>query len=361
MHDLPLPAGRTRRAARSRPAPALLAAFLTLLTLLLGGCDETTAPADPFAGEVAVVVNSVDLTLTLFPTDSVEETRAVGLGPDGSPVGVSVRGDRAVVPMGLVPALKVVDVRSGEVERTVALPEGSGATGSAFLSDDVVMVANPGRNSVTRVDVETGTAQPEIPVGTYPQEIVVMDGRAFVINAELVDFTPAGPGTISVLEPGSPDPVVATIELSGENPGGAAAGPDGLLYVVHSGRFGEGNGSLSVVDPVSLEEVAHHTGFGEFPFALAFGPGGHLHVASFSYGIAVWDPATETFVRPPDQAVTPGDVASVSDVAVDATGRLWALTPDCQTPGAAHRLGADGSVLESVSVGVCPVAIAFAP
>lgn len=348
------------RAGASR-AFRLLAMVLGLLMLFLGGCDDTTGPADPFAGEVAVVVNSVDLTLTLFPTDSVEETRTVGLGPDGSPVGLSVRGDRAVVPMGLVPALVVVDVRSGEVERTVALPEGSGATGSAFVDDSIVVVANPNRNSVTPVNVVTGGVRPEITVGTFPQEVVVVEGRPFVINAQLVDFSPAGTGTISVLDLGASEPVAATVELSGENPGGVTLGPDGLLYVVHSGRFGEGNGSLSVVDPTTLEEVAHHTGFGEFPFALAFGPGSLLHVASFSYGIAVWDPATEGFVRTPDDAVTPADVPSVSDVAASEGGVLWALTPDCQTPGAAHRLAADLSVLESAVVGICPVAMDFAP
>lgn len=350
------------RAGASRGARPL-AMVLGLLVLFLGGCDEATGPADPFAGEVAVVVNSIDVTLTLFPTDSVEETRTVGLGPDGSPVGLSIRGDRAVVPMGLVPALVVVDVRSGEVERTVALPQGSGATGSAFVDDTLVLVANPGRNSVSPVNVELGAARPEIAVGTSPQEVVVIGQRAFVMNAGEFDanFDPVDPGTITVLEPGTTNPVVATITLSGQNPGGSAAGPDGLLYVVNSGTSGQADGSLSVVDPTTLEEVAHHTGFGEFPFAVAFGAGGLLHVASFSYGIAVWDPATEAFVRPPDDAVTPADVPSVSDVATSDAGVLWALTPDCQTPGAAHRLGADWSVLESAVVGVCPVAIGFAP
>lgn len=349
--------------ARASRGPRPLAMVLGLLALFLGGCDDTTAPADPFAGEVAVVVNSVDLTLTLFPTDSVEETRTVGLGPDGSPVGLSVRGDRAVVPMGTVPTLVVVDVRSGEVERTVALPQGSGATGSAFVDDTLVLVANPGRNSVSPVNVDLGVARPEIDVGTFPQEIVMIGGRAFVMNAGEFDpdtFEPTEPGTITVLEPAAPDPVIGTITLSGENPGGVTVGPDGLLYVVNSGRFGGGDGSLSVVDPTSLEEVAHHAGFGDFPFSVAFGTGGLLHVASFSYGIAVWDPATEAFVRSPDDAVTPADVPSVSDVAASEAGVLWALTPDCQTPGAAHRLAADGSVLESAVVGICPVAMGFA-
>lgn len=351
--------------ARARPrrgSAALLLSALAVLSLLLGGCGDATGPGDPFAGEVAVVVNSVDLTLTLFPIDSVEETRTVGLGPDGTPVGLSVRGDRAVVPMGTVPALVVVDVRAGEVDRTLALPEGSGATGSAFWDDALVLVANPGLNTVSRINVETGVSRAEIDVGTNPQEVVVVGERAFVMNAGAFDpdtFEPTDPGTITVVDPDAGAPVITTITLSGRNPGGAAVGPDGLLYVVNSGAFGQGDGSVSVVDPVTLQEVAHHTGFGDFPFSVAFDAAGLLHVASFSYGIAVWDPGTETFVRAPGDAVTPGGVPSVSGVGADGAGRIWALTPECSAPGRAHRLAPDRSVEESATVGICPVAIDF--
>ncbi len=61
----------------------------------------------------------------------------------------------------------------------------------------------------------------------------------------------------------------------------AAFGPDGMLYIVNSGAFGQSNGSLSVVDPANLREVEHHAGFGEFPGDIAFDAAGRAYVSSF--------------------------------------------------------------------------------
>ena len=341
-----------------RSLPALLP--LLLSAALLAACDGGTGPGDPGEGELGVVLNSVEISLTVFPTDDPTSTTTVGLAPEGSPASLAVRGNLAVVPLGLAPALAVVDLAEGSVLRTVPLPEGSGATGAAFVNDSVVLVAHPGLGTVTPVNVRSGTAGAEIDVGGYPQAVTRAGALMAVVNAELgPDFQPAGPGTVTLLDAGTLD-VVATVTLSGENPGSAAVAPDGRLWVVSSGRFGAADGSVSVVDVTLREEVAHHAGFGEFPFASAFGPDGRLYVGSFSYGVAVFDPATGTFVRSPDDAVAPGGVPSVSGVAFDADGRLYTTRPECADPGVADRLGPDFAVEVSIPVGVCPIALAFA-
>ena len=327
--------------------------------LVLGACSgDSTAPVEPEGGEVGVVVASSDVSLTIFEVEDPTQTRTVGLGPAGSPVSLAVRGELAVVPLGIVPAVAVVDLRTGVRIRTVALPEGSGATGAAFLNDSIVLVGNPTLNSVTPVNVLAGALGADIFVGRFPQAIVVHEGRAFVLNAELEEFVPDGPATISVIDIETLQ-VTTSIVLSGQNAATGAVGADGRLYVIQSGSFGLADGSLSVVDLNTLTEVAHHEGFGDFPGSLAFGPTGNAYIGAFSFGVVVWDPGMAEFIHGPDDALAPGGVGSTSGLGFDQDGRLYTLTPDCQNPSTANRHDGAYDVDVTIPVGICPFAIAF--
>ena len=333
--------------------------LLTATILLLGACsNDVTEPLPAETAEVGVVLASTDVSVTIFDVEDPTQVRTVGLGPDGSPVSMAVRGTLAAVPLGFVPALAVVDLKEATLLRTVALPPGSGATGVAFLNDSIVLVVNPSLNSVTPINVLRGSAGDDIPVGRFPQAVVVVGERAYVLNAELEGFTPDGPATISVLDAASLA-VTSTITLSGENAAAGIVGIDGLLYILHSGSFGAGNGSLSVVDLATLTEIEHHEGFGDFPGGLAVDPMGVLFVGAFSYGVAVWDPATDAFTRSPENAITPSDISSTSGLGFDESGRLYTLTPDCQNPSTANRHDADYGVELTIAVGICPFAISF--
>ena len=328
--------------------------------LLLVACfGDGTEPLPLETAEVGVVLGSVDLSLTIFEVENPTQTRLVGLAPTGSPVTLAVRGELAAVPLGFVPAVAVVDLKGGVVLRTVGLPEGSGATGAAFLNDSILLAANPGLNSVTPINVLAGTLGSNIEVGRFPQAIVVEGGRAFVLNAKLEGFVPDGRATVSVIDVETLT-VTSTIQLSGENAAAGSVGPDGRLYIVNSGSFGAGNGSLSVVNLTSLIEAEHHTGFGDFPGSLALGPSARAFVGAFSYGVVVWDTSLDAFIRGPAEALTPGGVASTSGVGFDGAGRLYTLTPGfCDGPGTADRHDGMFEVDVTISVGICPLAIAF--
>lgn len=327
--------------------------------LLLGCQEDAAAPDRIVEEEIGVVVNSLDVSITVFSVDEPNAPNTIGLSPAGSPVGLAVRGSLAVIPLGFVPAVAVVDLSSGILLRTIALPEGSGATGVAFLSDSLVLVANPNLNSVSRVNIVTGAVAPPITVGGFPQHVTGIDGQGVVLNAELgPDFLPEGPGTVSIIS-GASFTVVGTVQLSGENPSGAVVGPDSLLYVVNAGRFGAGNGSLSVVDLGSMTEVAHHTGFGEFPASPVFGVDGSLYFSSFAFGIGAWSPASSSFIRAPEDAVAPEGLGSSAGVGFDGDGRMYALRPDCVNPSAAIRLTQDFATEAVIPTGICPIALVF--
>lgn len=337
----------------------LLALIVVAISVvLLPACSDDPIAPDISAREIGVVVTSTDFALTVFDVEDPDVSEPVGLGGDGSPVGVALRGRYAAVPMGVVPAVAVVDLRERTLVRTIGLPEGSGATGVAFLNDSIALVANPNLGSVTPVNVHAGTAGAEVEVGRYPQGVVVDGGRAYVLNAELESFQPDGPSTITVLDAASLA-VLDTIELSGQNAAAGALGPDGRLYVIQSGSFGAEDGALSIVDLSAGAEVDFVEGFGGFPGSIAVDDAGLVYVGAFGVGMLVWDSGTSTFVRGLDDPVTPGGVASTSGIGFDAAGRIYALEPDCQNPAVAHRLA---STLESeleIPVGICPTAIAF--
>lgn len=349
----------------ARRAPAL-----ALVAMVAAGCsDDPTDPGNgdgPEAHEVGAVVNSGEQTLTVFGVDDPDDAVSVDLAPDGTPVDLSARGDRAVVPLGTLNAVAVVDLRGRVRLETVSLPEGSGATGSAFLSDSEALVANPNLDTVSRIDLDAGSVVDAVEVGRYPGGLLVHQDRIFVANAMLDDqFVPAEEGTLTVLDAEDLSEV-GTVELSGLNPGNLAAGADGEVYVLNSGQFGEANGSLSVVDPGSLEEVAHHEGFGDFPGSLAVGPDGNVHMGSYSFGVSVWDPGSESFVHGPDDAVEPGGIPSVAGVGFDSDGRFHAVIPEMpgdgggEEPGAVLRLEATTyEVEEEVPAGISAVGVAF--
>lgn len=332
-------------------------ALLLLLPFLSACGDDSTAPEPPQSAELAVVLNSTERSLTIFPVDDPDAAYTIGVAPEGSPVSVAARGDVAVVPLGTYPFAAVIDLEARKVVHTVALPAGSGATGVAFVNDSIALVANSDLNTVSPVNVRRGTAGEQIEVGGYPQAIVAGEGEVYVINGELENWAPARPGTITVIDAALE--VAGTIVLSGLNPGSAALGADGRLYVLNSGSWGAENGSLSVVDPATRKELAHHEGFGDYPGAIA-AAAGRVLVALYGSGVIEWNPTTASFTHGLDDPMTPGTIPPISALGFDSTGRLFVLNPgNCTDPGVAYGVSATGEVVAEVRTGACPYAIAF--
>ncbi|MDB4949906.1 MAG: hypothetical protein JWM27_2555 [Gemmatimonadetes bacterium] len=331
------------------------AALFLAPALLLAACGDSTGTPQAVAAETAVVVNSTNRSLTVQPLGALQG-RTVGLGSQGSPVSVATRGNFAVVPMGSYPYAAVVELFTGAVG-FVKLPDGSGATGAAFLNDSIAVVANSNLNTVSPVNIRRLTAGAPIAVGGFPQSVVAEAGRLYVINAELVDFAPAKHGTVTVLD-GSLNKV-GTVQLSGDNPA-AGAFLDGKLYVVDSGSYGAGDGAISVVDPVALTEAKQVAGFGNFPGAVAAGADKRVYVGVYGTGIVVWNPATGTFVNDVAHPLLPAGSPVTSAVGFDSQGRLYSLNPgECKDPGKLFRLTAGGASAQEFTTGVCPFALAF--
>ncbi len=334
--------------------PFLRPACLIALVSILGACAETTAPLPP-AEEVLLVVNSTEATLRVVPVAAPAAAVTLPLGGTApTPVGVSARGGTALVPLGADNAVAVISLASLGV-RIIPLPAGGGATGSAIVNDTLAYVANPLLNTVTRINLQSGDTA-SVAVGVYPQAIIATRGRVFVLNGNLVNFAPAGPSWVTVIDPVTNQHAtgIDSIPLPGPgNAGFAAEGTDGLLYVVSSGDYFTGVGRLSIVDPVARTEVASFGGFGTGPGAIAVGADDRLFISSFTEGLMEFDTRTRTVVRGAGNGV---DIPGNADVSVDSQGRIYAIsTGPCQAgqPGEAHVLRDDLTESGTITLGEC--------
>ena len=336
----------------------LLLALTLFCSTITSACeDDPTRPGGGDEREYAVVVNSVSSSLTVFPAAQPDSNFGIGLHPDGTPVAVAARGATALVPLGVFPGVAVVDLDARVVARTVAVPAGSTPTGVAIVDDSLAFVTLATADAVIPILYDRGTALEPIPTGTWPEAIVLASGRVFVLNSrfDLDTFGYEGPGTITVVDAATLA-VLDTIELSGTNPGAAVLG-DGLLWVLNRGNFGDIEGSLSEVDPVGLTEADHTTGFGSGPGGLALFRD-RLAIASFAYGVALWQPGSG-FSLAPDEGFRPDEAAAVADVGTDSEARLYVVDGQCSAPGGVYIVDDELAVIGHADAAVCPFDITF--
>jgi hypothetical protein len=326
---------------------------LPFLLVLGAACADTTAPL-PAPTEVLLVVNSTANTLSVVPVNAPATGVAIPLGGvSATPVGVDALDGTAIVPLGFDNSAAIVNLRTGAVDH-VTLPANSGATGVAMVSDSIAYVANPNLNTVTRINYLTHDTA-SVAVGVYPQAITYTRGRIFVLNGNLDStYAPAGPGWITVIDPGT-NTVKDSIGLPPPgNPQFAAVGSDGLLYVMNTGSFGTGEGRLSIVDPVSRVELANFGGFGNAPGPVA-ASGNAIFIASYSEGLMEFATDTRTVLKGAGSGIA---IPSNATVATDAEGRIYAIeSGPCSggTPGVAHVLRSDLTAAGTFDLGECSV------
>ena len=332
--------------------------LFTFALLALAGC-AVTEPFPPAPTEVLVVVNRTATSLTVVPTAAPNAATTIPLGATAPvPAGFAARNGVAVVPLGDDDAVAVVDLEAGTVTTTYGLAAGSGATGAAIVDDSIAYVAEPGLGRVVRLNYLTGDTA-SVAVGVTPQALVYTRGRLFVLNGNLDGAGDVlGPSWLSVIDPvtNAPATGVDSIPLLGPgNARSAAVGADGLLYVMSAGDSGTGSGRLSVVNPVTREELASFGGFGDRPAGIAVS-GERLFAASWSEGVMTFDTRLRAVIRGAGEGVA---ISTNAAVAVESGGRVYAVSAGpCSggTGGTAHVLRASNlTESDTIPLGECAI------
>jgi hypothetical protein len=336
---------------RRRSVPSLL-----LLLVASTGC-AATEPFPPEPTEVLLVVNGTARTLSVIPTGSPGTAVTVPLGGTSPvPAGIAAREGIALVPLGDDDAVAIVDLAAGTVLDSYGLPAGSGATGAAIIDDSIAYVANPALNSVTRLNYLSGDTA-SVAVGVTPQALIYTRGRLFVVNGNLDGGgDPLGASWITVIDPvtNAKATGVDSIPLLGPgNARSAVVGADGQLYLMSAGDSGVGEGRLSIVNPVSREEIASFGGFGNAPGAVTtFGD--HLFASSWSEGTMEFDTRLRELERGAGEGLA---IPTNSSVAASASGKLYAVSAGpCAggTGGVVHVLRAsDLAETGTIPAGEC--------
>jgi hypothetical protein len=341
------------RSSRVRAAAVLLAA--TAAAGCAGDLTSATGTNETTIDRVAVVVNRGDRTLTVIPFAQRGSSRTIVLGSAGAPGDLAVRGGLAVVPMGDAGAVVIANLRTGAVERTLAMAAGFDARRAAFISDTLVLVTNPSRGTLTPVNPVTGrVGAPTLAGGDAPVDVLRSGARVYVLNGA-AGARARGLVTVldTLLRP------VGTAPLSGINPVAAVARGN-LLFVLMSGQPGLGNSSLSAVDVTSLREMSFVEGFGESPESMAFDARGGLYVPVRSQGLVIFNPSTGVFLRGAGSPLPLGGMDDAARVASDPAGFVYALQPGtCERAGTLVRLDPDGTPAASALTGVCPADVEF--
>jgi len=335
----------------------LLTGSLVFGTLL--ACARAQEPLPP-AEEALLVVDSTGAALEIVPVQSPATATVIPLGAiNATPSGVSALNGWALVPLGAADAVAVIDLQTRSLVRTIQLAANSGATGSAIVDDSIAYVANPGLNTVTRVNYLTGDTTTSLSVGRYPQAAVYTRGRLFVLNGNLPATTPPGPSWISIVDPVTNRLATGIDSILLPGPGNARSGTvaiDGVLYVMSSGPDdGVSEGRLTLIDPVGRRELGSFVGFGAAPGSVATNGTDRLYLSSYDEGLMVFDLLNRTLIR---GAGNGAPIPTNSSVAVDSHGRIYALEAGLCVggPGKVHVLRRNLSESRLLNVGGCPVA-----
>ncbi|HEX2188941.1 MAG TPA: hypothetical protein VHG51_08600 [Longimicrobiaceae bacterium] len=343
--------------------------------LALAACDGDS-PFKPELGflagteddqQIGVVVNSTERALTLFQLGAPREVRQVALGSSSqvTPVGASVRGRRAAVPLGNAASVALVDLEQLRATRYF-LARGGNLTGSAWVDDRTVLVANTNDDYVGRftVDQAGDSITQRVQVASDPTEIVIAGDRALVVSSNLgPDWMPLGNGVVTALNPGTLQ-VLGTVQTGGTNPGAAALGPDGLLYVVNTGDYASPS-VMTVLNPQTLAVVRNVPDVGTGAGSISIGRDGLAYISGFFVGTVVYDTRTRTFVRGPDDPVCAklanGQCRGAADAQPDEDGNLYQVFFGSAAEGLApyvfvYRPGTF-QLADSVAVGQGPSSI----
>jgi hypothetical protein len=311
---------------------------LVATVLVLAACSNDSSPSGPHVAsflkgsngnaQIGLVVNSTGRALTLFQLGMPTRTESIALGASTAitPVGFSLRGTNAIVPLGDAASTALIDLNSGIISRFFLFTTGN-ATGQAFVDDTTVIVANETGNYVGRFTLNqaSDSITDTTTVAASPSDIEVANGNAYVISATLnANGSPTGLGVVTKLN-GRTLAVLATAQTTDSNSSAAAIGPDGRLYVVNTGDF-TNQSSMTVMDTATLAVINTFHGFGIGAGAITIDAAGQAYVSSFFSGTVIWNTMTQSFVRSntnPLCVMSSGSCRGAFGAATDAAGDVY--------------------------------------
>jgi hypothetical protein len=279
--------------------------------------------------QIGVVVNSTGHAITLFQLGDPTNTKQVALGASNAitPVGLSVLGENAAVPLGDASSVALINLNTLAITRFFLFAAGN-TTGQAFVDDTTIFAANSDSGYVGRFTTgqASDTISDTVQVAPSPTDIEVSGSHVFVISANLnSSFTPNGNGIVTAID-AKTLAVLGTVSTGGTNSTAGAFGPDGNLYVVNTGDYVD-PGSMTIINPSTLAVINTVANVGVGPGAIAIDSKGLVYISGFATGTVIWNINTQAFVRGPSNPlcapISGGGCRGAFDARPDTAGNVY--------------------------------------
>ncbi|HTO74320.1 MAG TPA: hypothetical protein VMJ30_10875 [Gemmatimonadales bacterium] len=337
-----------------------LAAGLTIGAAL--GCAETN-PSLPPPVPTLVILDSTHAALQIVPIEAPSGVATLALpGGIASDVGLATRGSQALLTFGGTDTVLLVDLSIPAIIRPIGVPAGSRVGGPAFVDDTTAYVALAARDQLLRIDLRTGDTA-SVAVGRTPVATIATRGKVFAINADElicgVAPCPSGASWVTVVDPVLNTKVTDMDSIPLVGPGNARAGTvgsDGLIYITQAGTPAQGEGRLSIVDPVGRLEKASFGGLGVSPGPVAADQGDRIVIASLTEGMMLFDLRLREVERGEGEGLP---VASNTTVAADGRNYLFGIeSRPCSGPqGKVRIFKPDLTEVKGFDAGLCPATV----
>ncbi|MBL0937984.1 MAG: hypothetical protein IBJ03_03760 [Gemmatimonadaceae bacterium] len=355
---------------RARPL-----ALLGALAVAAACGDDSISEPDPAPGflggvpgnrEIGVLVNSGTKSLTLFQLGAPTSTIQIPLGSSATvtPVGFSLRGRRAAVPLGNAASVAVVNLETATVSKFFTFPSGN-TTGSVWSNDTTVFAANTNTNKIGRFYINQTSTEitSTVDVAPAPTAMAFAANRVLAISGNLANFVPIGEGVVTAINPATMA-VIATVPTGGTNPTEATVGPDGLLYVLNTGDY-VAPSSMAIIDPATMTRVALIPSLSVGAGHISIDAAGLAYISGFSSSTVVWNTRTRTFVRGTDNPVcarrATGQCRGATSAVLSGSTGLYQLffgsTSQGLTPYAFRYDPTTYALRDSIAVGAGPMSL----
>lgn len=300
------------------------------------------------------VINSVANTLSVVdPVNQTVILDTLSPGATSFPNQMVLHGGKGYVVSSGIHSILVFETAGLQRLGTIQLPTGTNPWAMGFINDSLAAVSFFDTDEVGIVNVNSGQLLTTVPVGTSPEGVRFSNGRIFVANSGFVSFgQPYDPGTVSVIDAATFS-VVGTVPV-GLNPQDLDTDSNGNIVVACTGDYGvTATGQLDIIHPASLT-VIHSESLNEFITAVRVNPSDRAYLATFGFGVLVYDLVTQTFEVDGSNPLTGGP-----GVDFDAAGNAYICEfGDGSSAGKLRMFSPAHQLLHTFGVNVGPVYVA---
>ncbi len=233
---------------------SLFAFFTLLIITLFIGCEDTITPPIENSSKTIYVLNSSAETISKINME--DETITQDIVTTGTiPNRIRIFDDRIYVVSSGDDNIKVIDPNDDtQILMTIGLDAGSNPWDIAFANNGKAYTTNYLSNTVSVVELSSGTIIKNIDVGISPEGLIYKDGFLYVTNTGYSGWgTPYTNPSVSIIDV-SKEEVVETISAP-INPQDLAFAPNGKLHVLCTGDYATTFGNVLVIDVDSKTAV----------------------------------------------------------------------------------------------------------